>query len=164
MRTLFLIILFATSIPLIAQRHYSEENHHDVKYELGTALTMVYSPHTGEFGPGFHLHGVRFFNPDFGIGIGYEGAIYHDYHQAMTMFGEFILADFVILDVGPAIIFPNHEHPHYAVTAHVEAALSFDYKNLHIGPMIGFGIGKEESHYSLGVHIGWHFNQHKHAH
>lgn len=164
MRILLSFIFIAAFIPAFSQKHFHEHEHQNVKHEIGTALTMVYSPHTGELGPGFHLHGVRFLNPDFGIGIGYEGAIYHDYHQAMTFFGEFIVADLLILDVGPALIFPNHEHPHFSVTAHVEAALSFDYKNLHIGPMIGFGIGKEDSHYSLGVHIGWHFNQHKHVH
>lgn len=153
----FLLLSMLLSFSSFSQHHFHDDEHQHVKYELGTALTMVYSPHEKEFGPGFHIHGVRMLNPDFGIGAGYEGAFFHDYHQAVTLFGEFIIADLITIDLGPGIIFPNEEHPNFSLVAHIEASAAFDIGKIHIGPMVGYGIGLEDIHYSLGVHLGWHF-------
>jgi hypothetical protein len=42
---------------------------------------------------------------------------------------------------------------------HTEAAFEFNLGRIHIGPMAGFGIDKEESHFSVGVHVGLGFRE-----
>jgi hypothetical protein len=37
---------------------------------------------------------------------------------------------------------------------HTEAVFEFNLGGIHIAPMAGFGIDKEESHFSVGVHVG----------
>jgi hypothetical protein len=71
----------------------------------------------------------------------------------------------------------NHEHPMHAgahqyhigfgVAAthivnegglipgiHTEVIYEFNLGKLHIGPMAGFGMYREDSHFSVGVHVG----------
>ena len=77
MKFQFLLLLLLLSFSTFSQNQYHDNDNHQLeKYELGSALTMVYSPHEKEFGSGFHLYGVRMMNPK--VGFGYYRAFFHD--------------------------------------------------------------------------------------
>lgn len=132
-------------------------DHHGEKFELGGAFTAVYSINENIIGPGYHIHVLRLLNDKFGLGASYEAAFLDNYHQAITFFGEFIFYDFLSIDLGPGILLPSVENPKSEWVAHIEFSTAFNAGPVHFGPMIGYGIGKNDSHLSAGIHLGWHF-------
>lgn len=154
-----LLLLFSLltllSISSFAQVHVHGSDHHK-KFEIGTAENLVYALDDKEFAPGFHFHGIWSVSEAIGIGAGYEGIFFENYHQAVTVFGQYTFHDFITLAAGPGIIFPNQEHSTASLIAHLELSAGFDLGKIHLGPSIGLAIG-EEKHVSLGLHFGYHF-------
>lgn len=157
MRLISLTVFLFFTIISLGQIHKHGNDHLDMKYELGFAPNMVYSLNEKAFGPGFHIHGLKILNENFGAGIGYEGIFFDNYHQAVTIFGEYIFHDFISLDIGPGLIFPNKENENFILVAHIEASAAFDIGKIHIGPMLGFAFGSDK-HLSAGIHLGYHFH------
>jgi hypothetical protein len=64
--------------------------------------------------------------------------------------------DFLSFNAGPGLVFGSHDGETEILPAfHTEAVFEFNLGGIHIGPMAGFGIDKEESHFSVGVHLGF---------
>ncbi|MDA3928912.1 MAG: hypothetical protein PF541_08115 [Prolixibacteraceae bacterium] len=158
-----LLTMLLVSFSCFAQFHHHKDHkehehyHIESKIGIGAATSFVYDMGEQEFAPGFHVHMLRVFNEKFGAGIGYEGIIGDNYHQTLTAFGKFFLTDFLSVNVGPGLTLPNKEHNEFSLSAHFELATAFDICDIHVGPMVGYGISTEDSHVSLGLHVGWHF-------
>lgn len=159
----FLILLASISLGAQAQLH-DHDHHHDhdhfhmeSKLGIGVAPTLVYLPGEKEFAPGFHIHALKLFNQKLGAGIGYEVILEEHPHQTFTVFGKYFITDFLSINAGPGITLPTEEHNEYSLSGHIELATAFDIWQIHIGPMIGYGFGAEDSHVSIGIHMGWHF-------
>jgi len=134
--------------------------HDDHKYHLGFGVAGTYL--TGEEGlaPGFHLHFIRQLGEEqhWGVGLGYEAIIEENLHSSINLLANYHPFDFLSFNAGPGLVFGNHDGETEILPAfHTEAVFEFDLNRIHIGPMAGFGIDKEESHFSIGVHVGFGF-------
>jgi len=163
---LFRKFLFS-SIPLLfvfavsAQHAHEGHEHSDAhKNHLGVGGAAAYLTSENVFAPGFHLHYIRQFGHDYkwGVGAGYEAILDEHTHNGLNMFLNYRPVSFISLIAGPGIVFGKHEGETEVLPAfHTEAVFEFDVFGVHAGPMFGFGIDREETHISAGIHIGFGF-------
>lgn len=161
----FIVFVFFMSVFVIkVSGQHDDENHdhlHDHhKYHLGFGVAGAYL--TGEDGlaPGFHVHFIRQLGEEqhWGIGLGYEAIIEENLHSSLNLLANYHPFDFLSFNAGPGLVFGNHDGETEILPAfHTEAVFEFNLGGIHIGPMAGFGIDREESHFSLGVHVGFGF-------
>lgn len=155
--TLLLFLVFAGN----AQHNHEEHEHNDAhKNHLGIGAAATYLTSENVLSPGFHLHYIRQFGHEnqWGIGAGIESILDEHTHNALNTFVNYRPVPFISLNAGPGVVFAKHEgktevHPAF----HTEAVLEFDIFGIHAGPMIGFGIDSEETHFALGFHVGFGF-------
>jgi hypothetical protein len=136
------------------QHDHSSDSHNN---HLGIGVAAAYLSTENVFAPGFHLHYIRQFGHEkqWGIGAGYEAILNENVHNGVNALFNYRPVHFFSLNAGPGVVFGKHEsdfeiHPAF----HTEAVVDFDVFGVHAGPMIGFGIDPEETHYSVGVHVG----------
>jgi len=152
--TLLLFLVFAGN----AQHNHEEHDHNDAhKNHLGIGTAATYLTSEEVFAPGFHLHYIRQFGHEnrWGLGAGFETILDEHAHNALNMLVNYRPVPFLSLNAGPGVVFAKHEgetevHPAF----HTEAVIEFDIFGIHAGPMIGFGIDPEETHFAAGIHIG----------
>ena len=159
----FLVLFFSfTSLKVSGQEkeeghHHSHDQH---KYHVGFGVAGAYLTSEKSLAPGFHLHFLRQIGEEknWGIGLGYEAIIAENLHSGFNLLANWHPVKFISLNAGPGLTFGKHENTTEVSPAfHTEAVFEFDLNKIHIGPMAGFGIDSEESHFSFGVHLGFGF-------
>ncbi len=142
--------------------HESGEVHiHDAhNYHLGIGISGAYLTGEQMVAPGIDIHFLRQLGVErnWGIGIGYEVLLKDEIHNNITFMANIHTAKFLSINAGPGFNFGKHEgETEYTPALHAEAVFEFDVKKVHIGPVVGFGLDKDEAHFSLGVHLGYGF-------
>ncbi|HPR30930.1 MAG TPA: hypothetical protein PLK12_02495 [Prolixibacteraceae bacterium] len=156
---LIVALLFSGSAYAQVHGHdgLSDDHHVHSGFEIGTSAALVYHPGENNFSPGFHLHIQKNVSDRWGIGLGYEGIPSDEYHQTLTVFGAYALTPFLSVLAGPGLTFPDAEGDEYRFTGHLEINSAFELGKIHLGPFVGAGFSEHHTHYSMGLHIGWHF-------
>lgn len=146
------------SLTAFTQEDHSHEHSTDLhKNHFGIGAAAAYLSTENVFAPGFHLHYIRQFGHEkqWGIGAGYEAILDEHIHNGVNLLLNYRPVHFISLNVGPGVVFGKHESEFEVQPAfHTEAVFEFDILDIHAGPMIGFGIDPEETHFSMGIHVG----------
>ena len=146
------------SLTGFTQEEHSHEHSTDLhKNHFGIGAAAAYLSNENVFAPGFHLHYIRQFGHEkqWGIGAGYEAILDEHIHNGVNLLLNYRPVHFISLNVGPGVVFGKHESEFEVQPAfHTEAVFEFDILGVHAGPMIGFGIDPEETHFSVGIHVG----------
>ena len=165
-RLLFLFsmwLIFVLCSASVSFGQYSEpgKNHRHLedphKYHVGIASIATHV--TGESGiaPGFHIHFIRQLGHHYrwGLGVGYEAIADEHWHNGLNLMANYRPASFLSLLAGPGLSLKKHHGDTEILPAfHTEAVFEFNLRGIHVGPLIGYGFDKEESHISVGLHIG----------
>lgn len=135
--------------------HELIHDHHKYHLEAGLAATRI----SGETGmhPGVHLHLVRQLGNErrWGIGLGYEAILTEELHNGINLL--FIAKPFERLSVtaAPGLAIARHdENLEIIPAAHFEVGYELNLGGFHIGPMAGYGFDGNDSHFSVGIHLG----------
>ena len=146
------------SLTAFTQEEHSHEHSTDLhKNHFGIGAAAAYLSTENVFAPGFHLHYIRQFGHEkqWGIGAGYEAILDEHIHNGVNLLLNYRPVHFISLNVGPGVVFGKHESEFEVQPAfHTEVVFEFDILGIHAGPMIGFGIDPEETHFSVGIHVG----------
>lgn len=138
--------------------HLQHDHGHDPhNYHIGIGAAATYLTKEGHLAPGFHLHLIRQLghHRQWGLGLGYEAIADEHFHNGLNLLVNYRPLSFLSLIAGPGLVFGKHDGETEILPAfHTEAVFEFNLRGLHIGPMIGYGLDKEDSHFSLGLHIG----------
>jgi hypothetical protein len=160
----FVLIAFITVLVFKVSGQHTDDDHHHLhdshKYHLGFGIAGTYLTNEAGLAPGFHVHFIRQLGHEkqWGIGLGYEAIIEENIHSSINLLTNWRPFDFLSFNAGPGLVFGSHDGETEILPAfHTEAVFEFNLGGIHIGPMAGFGIDKEESHFSLGVHVGFGF-------
>ncbi len=163
-KKILLILVWTNFLILNVSGQVKEENrthqHDKHKYHLGFGVAETYLKSENGLAPGFHLHFLRQLGQEqnWGVGLGYEAIIEENIHSSINLLANYHLSDILSLNAGPGLVFAKHDGESEILPAfHTEAVFEFSLGGIHIGPMAGFGIDREESHFSLGVHVGFGF-------
>jgi hypothetical protein len=134
---------------------------HDVhKYHLGVGIAGTYLNGEQLLAPGIDLHILRQLGhkQNWGLGLGYEIVIKENIHNNISLMGNVHPVKYLAINAGPGFTFGKHDgETEFSPALHTEVVFEFDINKIHLGPVAGFGIDKEEWHYSLGVHVGYGF-------
>jgi len=157
---LFLLITTMLVLPLSAQETDHHEHHHKHN-EIALGTGAVYMPYEKAWGYGLHLHSLAGITEWMGLGAGYELILGEHTHQTVSALVHFHPIHPLDINLGPGLVFPDGENENYRFKMHVELAAVFEMgEHLHLGPSIDAGIGKEDLHITLGIHVGWVFDFH----
>lgn len=164
------LTLFAVSfsLNLVAQHsnkksisHASHNHEFDPhKYHIGIGLGGAHIFSENVQAPAFHLHFLRQLGHQnqWGLGIGYEAIADEHWHNGLNLLLNYRPLRFLSLLAGPGLVIGKHDGKTEVLPAfHTEAVFEFNAGGLHIGPMIGYGLDKEDSHITVGVHVGFGF-------
>jgi hypothetical protein len=157
----WIVLSLSVSTPLMAQHNSThsahDHGHDDHKYHIGIGLAATKIVGENVLAPGFHLHFIRQLGHEnrWGLGLGYEAIADEHWHNGVNLLLNYRPLKFVSLITGPGLVFSSHDGEFEALPAfHTEMVFEFNVRGLHVGPMIGYGLDKEDSHFSVGVHIG----------
>jgi hypothetical protein len=148
------------SLPLSSQNNHTHSDghaHDSHNYHFGAGIAASKILEENMWGPGFHLHLIRQFghHNQWGLGLGYEAIAATHWHHGLSLPFNYRPARFLSLLAGPGIAIANHEGETEIFPAfHTEAVFEFNVRGVHIGPMIGYGLDTEDSHFSVGIHLG----------
>lgn len=165
LRTVFFVFFLSVLSHgfLVAQTHDHDHDHHvhdQHKYHLGVGAAGSFLNIGDGMSPGFHIHLLRQMGEhrDWGMGIGFEAIAGENLHSSLNLLFNYHPIRFLSLNAGPGLVFEKHDGSSEILPAfHTEAVFEFDAGRFHIGPMVGFGIDPEDSHFSVGVHVGFGF-------
>jgi len=148
---LFLIVsLIIYSVQAEEHEHPKKHQHND----LGFANTLVYDLNEESLNYGIHLHFIKGLSDTWSLGIGYESIFADEQHHTATLIVKYHFSDAFSINAGPGLTFPSKEHDEYNLSAHFEIVNIYELGPIHLGPIIGLGIGNNEKHISFGLHIG----------
>lgn len=152
------LLIFTISLTVYSQEKHDHEHESDShKNHFGIGAAAAYLTNENVYAPGFHLHYIRQFGHEkqWGIGAGYEAILDEHIHNGVNLLVNYRPVHFISLNIGPGVVFGKHETEFEIQPAfHTEAVFEFDVFGVHAGPMIGFGIDPEETHFSVGIHVG----------
>jgi len=137
-----------------AHGHRTDDPHN---YHIGVGMAAAHVVGEKGLAPGFHLHLLRQFGAHkrWGMGLGYEVILDEHWHNGLNMLFNYRPVHFISILAGPGMVLAKHDGKTEVKPAlHTEAVFEFNVGGLHMGPMIGFGTDREESHFSVGIHIG----------
>lgn len=156
---ILLLLLFSAS----AQHHHDHADHMHAdthQYHIGFGVAATHIVNESGLAPGVHLHFIRQFGEHnrWGLGLGYEGILDEHLHHGINLLINYKLQDHLSINAGPGVVFSEHNGENERLPAfHTEVIYEFNLGKLHLGPMAGFGIDKEDTHFSAGVHVGFGF-------
>lgn len=153
---LLLLISGIFSFSLYAQ-HAHDHRHYPHNYHFGVGVAGAKILSEDLLAPGFHIHFIRQIghHKQWGIGLGYDAIIDEHWHNGVNLLLNYRPVKFLSLLAGPGLVLGNHEKEFEILPAfHTEAVFEFYIKGLHVGPMVGYGRDKEDSHFSVGFHFG----------
>jgi len=165
LRLLFCLLLLSFSSQIDAQAdhtetedHHDHEGHHHHKNEFGIANALVYFVKEETFSYGLHLHYIRTISDSkFGLGAGFERIFDEHGHNTFGVIGSYRPIEPLTLILSPGLTVEDENSGEANFALHVEAAYEFEFKNIHLGPVIEFAYDPEDFHISLGIHIGYGF-------
>lgn len=156
----FSILISLFLWPLMAHGKHSHDHNHDHDphdYHIGLGITGSIIVNENVLAPGFHIHFIRqlgHFN-QWGFGLGYEAIADEHWHNGLNLLFNYRPLRFLSLLAGPGLTMVNHGGKTEILPAfHTEAVFEFDVKGLHVGPVISYGRDTEDSHFSVGIHVG----------
>ncbi len=139
---------------LIAQSE--NQSNHNHRYEIGIANGLVYFLNEKEFSYGLHTHVVRVIGKsNFAIGVGYERIFDQHGHNTVSAVISYLLVERLTLNVAPGIAFTNSNKGLIEFSIHLESTYEFEIKNFHIGPLVEWAIEPDETHFTIGLHVGF---------
>ncbi|HDR53045.1 MAG TPA: hypothetical protein ENN90_15735 [Mariniphaga anaerophila] len=153
---LLLLLLFTAS----AQNHHNHEHHAHAdahKYHIGFGVAATHFMSEPELAPGVHVHVIRQLGHHnrWGLGLGYEGILDEHMHNSLNFLVNYYPLKHLSINAGPGMVFSEHDGENEILPAfHTEVIYEFNLGKFHIGPMAGFGIDSEDTHFSVGVHVG----------
>jgi hypothetical protein len=154
-----LIFVLWVNLGAIPTTEHPHENHHHLN-EIGISAGIVWMQPEAETAPGFHLHymrriGEEGFARHIGVGLGIE-VIFSDHHHynIMGTLGIFPWKQLVITLSPGLLIVKEEQEILREFSFHVEMMWEFEVKSWVIGPALGFSIAGEDSHFTMGIHIG----------
>ncbi len=150
----FFFIFSILGFPVYAQHVHNES--HDYHIGFGISETKF----LGEDGlkPGLHLHFLKSISAEgrWGVGVGFEGVKSGKWHNGFNLLLNYRPVEFLSFNLGPGIVIEKVDRKNEVKpTVHLESVLEYDVSKIHLGPMVGFGIDKEHTHFSFGIHIGF---------
>jgi len=115
-------------------------------------------PEENAWGYGLHLHALAGLTGWLGAGAGYEliaGDHRHHTLSAILHFHPFHPLD---INIGPGVVLPGKEHDAARFKLHAEVSAVFEIsEHVHLGPAIDTGIGRDDLHFTFGIHAGYVF-------
>ena len=154
----FILLLPPQANLLQAQngKHHEAYDHHHRHHELAASAGVVYFPGEKSWGFGTHLHGILGVTDWMGIGPGYELIVGEHIHHTVSGLFHFHPLHPLDINVGPGLVFPDEETDRFRFKLHLELAAVFEMgEHFHLGPSLDAGIGKDDLHLTLGIHIGY---------
>lgn len=149
-----LLIVMSTSFQILnAQDHHEHEDHGS--FEVGIGGGMAYSPYEKALYPAAHLHLIGKMNDWLGAGLGYELILADHVHQGVGIMLDLTPTEWLSMDFGPSLVFPDSEHPGFKLAFHSELALIHHFKGVHLGPLIDLGLMTGDLHIGAGLHLGF---------
>ena len=134
--------------------------HHDHANEIGMAAAYAYMEPEGESAFGLHLHLMRrlqgeSFKKYFGLGAGFETIFAdHMHYNVMGSIAVYPYRDLVVV-LSPGILFVEHnDELKERYSTHLEAVYGFLFGGCEIGPVIGIAQSGDDTHYTIGIHLG----------
>lgn len=149
------VVLLLRLSPALGQAH--DHDHDDHKFHFGVGVIGAKLSDNKDITPGFHLHLIRHFGHEnrWGIGVGYEALTQKPWHNGANLLFNYRPFSNLTLLAGPGMVIHKHDGETEILPGfHTEAVFEFNLWGVHVGPLIGYGIDKEESHFSAGIHIG----------
>jgi hypothetical protein len=159
-RTLLLSLFLLFSFLVSAQDHHSHEGHLHAdlhKYHIGFGVAATHIMSEPGLAPGVHVHVIRQLghHNHWGLGLGYEGILDEHMHNSLNLLLNYHPLKHLSVNAGPGIVFSEHDGEHEISPGfHTEIIYEINLGKFHIGPMAGFGIDSEDTHFSVGVHVG----------
>ena len=93
----------------------------------------------------------------FGVGVGYERIFDDHKHTTWGIVGTYRQIDEWSINLSPGITYENLQTDDQAYSLHIETSYEFEFKWLHIGPVLEFAYEPEDIQISLGVYMGFVF-------
>jgi len=154
----FFLLLFSFSFAQNHDHDHDHEHSHDShRHHLGLGLGAGSLFAEEEYAPVVHLHYLYRLAPKspVSVGLGFESIIDDHKHNTFLALVNYEIQPRLSINAGPGITFAEEDgESHTAMSGHVELIYEFTVGEFHLGPMLGFGFDNEESHASLGIHIG----------
>ncbi|MFH0756424.1 MAG: hypothetical protein V2B15_03965 [Bacteroidota bacterium] len=154
------MFLAMVAMPLRGQdaEHSHEYDHHHRHHEFAIGTGVVFMPEESAWGYGLHLHAIAGIKEWMGAGFGYEYIGGEHTHHTLTGLVHFHPFHPLHINMGPGLVLPDEENRSVRFKIHAEIAAVFEIsEHLHLGPSLDTGIGKNDLHFSLGIHAGWAF-------
>ncbi|MCW0484772.1 hypothetical protein [Gaoshiqia sediminis] len=154
--TILTVLLFFGQL-VYAQDHPENHDHHRNHVGFGLGATSIFAENN--LAPGLHVHySYRLSDHSpFSLGVGYEAILDKHTHSTVTGLLGYELGR-ILISAGPGVTFGKEDgETHRSLSGHLELAYEFSVGDFHLGPMAGFGFDREESHASVGVHVGFGF-------
>ncbi|WP_423130318.1 hypothetical protein [Gaoshiqia sp. Z1-71] len=160
MKLILLIILLAFTRFIYAQDvdRPGAHDHHRHHIGLGAGATSIFNENN--LVPGIHLHYYYRLteHSPVSVGLGYESILDDHTHNTLTSLINYEFMEGFSLSAGPGLTFAKEEgKTHTSLSGHLELLYEFRLGEFHLGPMIGLGIDREDSHASVGIHFGFGF-------
>ncbi len=158
MKRLLFIVFFVVNVFMLAAQNHSEHNHKN--FHLGVGFNGAIVSGTSGIVPGFHVHLLKQLQhfEKWQVGIGYENMMADKVHHSINLPVGYNITEHLVLKVGPGFSFEKEDSKtELILSGHIECIYEFEFNKLHMGPIIGFGFDKHDSHIGLGVHAGFGF-------
>lgn len=157
-RILLIFIYLLTIYSAKAQKTDAHDHHEHQRHEVSVGAFPVFFLNESETAYGMHFHYVYNIPATrAGIGLGFEKIF--DEHQHNTLGINLSYRPFEKLNIGltPGFTFEGSEINSGVPSLHLETAWEFAIGALHLGPVVGFGVDKNEMHMGVGIHFGMGF-------
>lgn len=119
------------------------------------ANSAVFFPGEAAWSYGLHLHFMRTIGHSrFRLGAGYERIFDVHKHNTVGVVAGYTLVHGWSAMVSPGLTFEEAHPGEFLPTVHLETTYEFDVGRSHIGPMVEWAWDPEDTHMSIGVHVG----------
>lgn len=142
-------------LPLCTLAQGDHEHHEHPPNELGVANSAVFFPGEEEWSYGLHLHFLRTIGHSrFRLGAGYERIFDVHKHNTVGVVAGYAPAHGWTVIVSPGIAFEDADPGALLPAVHLETTYEFDLGPLHLGPVLEWAWDPEDTHVSIGLHLG----------
>jgi len=133
------------------------DNHGHSKNEIAIAISAPYFINEEKLSLSLHLHYIYSIpNTKFGIGVSYEAIVLDPKHNTFGLVTTYSLLEHLSLALSPGVSFENGDSKAF-FSLHGEISYGFEIGKLHIGPVLEYSYDPNDTHISLGLHVGFGF-------
>jgi len=146
-------LIFILSIVLFPIISFSQD-HGEHRNEIGLGAGAAKIIHEPGMAPSVHLHVSRSFKEEspFSGGLGFEAVFDEHRHTFFSLGIAYTFRHSLTAGISPGIFIASSDEKAFGL--HLELNYGFEIQHIHLGPMIEYGIGPEESHLTFGIHTG----------